>query len=52
MHSILLGITAVFMITCYVISAREEERVMAAGPKAAEYADIAAKTWRMIPFIY
>ena len=52
MHSILLGITAVFMIACYVISAREEERVMALGPRAAEFAAIRAKTWRLIPFIY
>ena len=52
MHSILLGISAIFMITCYVISAREEERLMALGPRAAEYAQVTAKTWRMIPFIY
>jgi protein-S-isoprenylcysteine O-methyltransferase Ste14 len=51
-HSIVLGLTAVFMISCYVISAREEERLLAAGPKAAEYHAIAARTWRMIPFIY
>jgi protein-S-isoprenylcysteine O-methyltransferase Ste14 len=52
MHSIVLGITAIFMITCYVISAREEERLMAQGPRAAEYAEITAKTWRIVPFIY
>jgi len=52
MHSIILGITAVFMITCYVISAREEERVLATGPRAADYARLTARTWRMIPFIY
>jgi protein-S-isoprenylcysteine O-methyltransferase Ste14 len=49
MHSILLGITAAFMIACYVISAGEEERLMSRGPRAAEYAQIVAKTWRMIP---
>jgi protein-S-isoprenylcysteine O-methyltransferase Ste14 len=52
MHSILLGITAVLMFACYVISAREEERLMSVGSKAAEYAQICAKTWRMIPFVY
>jgi protein-S-isoprenylcysteine O-methyltransferase Ste14 len=52
MHSIVLGITAVFMIPCYVISARDEERILATGPKAAEYATLRARTWRMIPFIY
>lgn len=52
MHSILLGLTAVFMISCYVISAREEERLLASGPKGAEYAALSRKTWRMIPFVY
>jgi protein-S-isoprenylcysteine O-methyltransferase Ste14 len=52
MHSILLGLTAVFMITCYVISAREEERLLASGPKSEEYAVLTAHTWRLIPFIY
>ena len=52
MHSIVLGITAVFMTTCYVLSAREEERLLASGPKAEEYAEFRRKTWRMIPFIY
>jgi protein-S-isoprenylcysteine O-methyltransferase Ste14 len=46
MHSILLGATAVFMITCYVISAREEERLLAAGARAEEYALLKKKTWR------
>ena len=52
MHSIVLGITAVFMTACYVISAREEERVLASGPKAAAYAEFRKKTWRMVPFLY
>ncbi len=26
MHSVPLGLTAVFMIVCYILSAREEER--------------------------
>jgi protein-S-isoprenylcysteine O-methyltransferase Ste14 len=52
MHSVLLGLTAVFMIACYVTSAREEERLLARGPKGVEYAELSKKTWRMIPFIY
>lgn len=52
MHSIVLGLTAIFMITCYVISARAEERILATGPKAEEYAALRKRTWRMIPFIY
>lgn len=52
MHSVLLLLTALFMIACYVISAREEERLLASGPKAEEYAKLRARTWRMIPFIY
>ena len=51
-HSIILGLTAVLMTTCYVISLHEEERLMVTGPKATEYAEIRRKTWRMIPFIY
>ena len=52
MQSIVLGITALFMTTCYLISAREEERLLASGPKAAEYAEFRRRTWRMIPFVY
>ena len=52
MHNIPLGITAVFMTTCYAISAREEERLLATGPRAAEYAEFLKRTWRLIPFIY
>jgi len=51
-QSLVLGATAVFMIGCYVTSAREEERLLAAGPRAAEYAQYRARTWRLIPFIY
>lgn len=51
-HNWVLGLTAVFMIGCYVISAREEERLLAAGPRAVEYEAIRRKTWRMVPFIY
>jgi protein-S-isoprenylcysteine O-methyltransferase Ste14 len=51
-HNITLGLTAILMTTCYVISAREEERLMSLGPRAAEYAQMSARTWRMIPFIY
>ncbi len=52
MRSVALGLTAVVMTACYIISAREEERLMATGPKGAEYAHVLAKTWRIIPFIY
>lgn len=51
-HSLLLGATAVFMITCYVISAREEERLLASGARAEEYAQVRKRTWRMVPFLY
>lgn len=51
-HSVVLGLTAAVMITCYLISAREEERVLASGPRGAEYRALAAKTWRLIPFVY
>jgi protein-S-isoprenylcysteine O-methyltransferase Ste14 len=51
-HSLVLGATALFMITCYVISARQEERLLAAGPRGVEYAGYLRKTWRMIPFVY
>ena len=52
MHSLVLAATAVFMITCYVISAREEERLLATGARAEEYALLRKRTWRMIPFVY
>jgi protein-S-isoprenylcysteine O-methyltransferase Ste14 len=51
-HSIFLGLTAVVMTICYVISAREEERILAGGERGVEYAGMVRKTWRMIPFIY
>jgi protein-S-isoprenylcysteine O-methyltransferase Ste14 len=51
-HSIFLALTAVFMIACYVISAREEEKLLANGARAAEYAQFRKRTWRMIPFVY
>jgi len=51
-HSLVLGSTAVFMIACYLISAREEERLLATGARAAEYATVLKRTWRMIPFVY
>jgi protein-S-isoprenylcysteine O-methyltransferase Ste14 len=40
------------MTACYVISARNEERLMADGKRGAEYVEWQRKTWRMIPFIY
>jgi protein-S-isoprenylcysteine O-methyltransferase Ste14 len=51
-HNLALGLTAVGMVSCYVISAREEERLLAAGPRADEYRMMRGKTWRMVPFIY
>ena len=51
-HNIFLALTAVLMVTCYVISAREEERLLASGPRGAEYAEFLKRTWCMIPFLY
>ena len=52
MHSVPLGLTAVFMIGCYVVSAREEERRLARGPRSVEYENYRARTWHLIPFLY
>ena len=51
-HNIALGLTAILMIACYVISAREEERLLASGPRAADFAALRKRTWRLLPFIY
>jgi protein-S-isoprenylcysteine O-methyltransferase Ste14 len=51
-HNVVLGLTAAGMITCYVLSALEEERLLATGARAAEFEAMRKKTWRMIPFIY
>jgi protein-S-isoprenylcysteine O-methyltransferase Ste14 len=51
-HNLVLGLTAAGMIACYVVSAREEERLLASGPRGKEYAALCARTWRMIPFLY
>lgn len=51
-HSIILAATAIFMTSCYVISLREEERVLAGGARGAEYAEFRKRTWRLIPFVY
>jgi len=51
-HNVFLGLTAVILVGAYVISAREEERLLLAGPRGAEYAAWQKRTWRMIPFIY
>jgi protein-S-isoprenylcysteine O-methyltransferase Ste14 len=51
-HSLVLAITAAGMITCYVLSAREEERLLATGARAADYVAMRKKTWRMVPFVY
>lgn len=52
MHNLVLGVTAVFMIGCYIVSARQEERLLATGKRSAEYEKYRAGTWRMIPFLY
>jgi protein-S-isoprenylcysteine O-methyltransferase Ste14 len=52
MQSPLLGATAIGMIACYVVSAHEEERRLANGVRAADYAKYRARTWRMVPFLY
>ena len=52
LHSIVLGITAIFMTTCYVISALEEEKVLASGARGLEFMEFRKKTWRMIPFVF
>ena len=51
-HNLFLALTAVGMITCYAISARKEENLLAGGLRGAEYAEWRQKTWRLIPFIY
>ena len=51
-HNVFLGLTAVGMIGCYLISAREEERILLSGPRGPQYADWLKRTWRLIPFIY
>ena len=51
-QSVVLGITAAIMTTCYVMSARNEERLLASGPRGDEYAEVRKKTWRMVPFLY
>lgn len=52
LHSLVLGVTAVVMTTCYVLSAREEERLLAKSRRGPEYEKYRAGTWRLIPFIY
>lgn len=51
-HNVLLGLTAVILVGCYVMSLREEERLLLAGPRGAEYAQWQTRTWRMLPFLY
>jgi protein-S-isoprenylcysteine O-methyltransferase Ste14 len=51
-HNIVLALSAVFMVSCYVISAHEEDRLLATGPRADDFASVRKKTWRMLPFIY
>ena len=51
-HSVPLGLTAAFMIGCYIVSARQEERRLASGPLSVEYENYRARTWCLIPFLY
>ena len=51
-HSLFLAVSALGMIACYVLSAREEERRMTLGSLRGEYADWQRQTWRLIPFVY
>jgi protein-S-isoprenylcysteine O-methyltransferase Ste14 len=51
-HNLVLTITAAGMITCYVLSAREEERRMLQGMLKDEFAGWQKQTWRLIPYIY
>jgi len=51
-HNLFLGLTAVGMIGCYLVSARAEERILLNGPRGSQYADWLKRTWRLIPFIY
>lgn len=51
-HNVFLALTAVGMISCYLASARAEERILASGPRGTEYAAWQQRTWRVIPFIY
>lgn len=51
-HNPVLALTAVIMIVCYVLSAREEERRMTLGSLKDEYTEWQKQTWRLIPFVY
>jgi protein-S-isoprenylcysteine O-methyltransferase Ste14 len=51
-HNVWLGLTAIGMIACYMVSARDEERMLLSGLRGAEYRQWQARTWRLIPFIY
>lgn len=51
-HSLVLLATAIFMIACYLTSAVEEERRLAAGPLAGEFRKHLESTRRFVPFIY
>lgn len=51
-HNLVLTITALGMIACYVVSAQEEERRMLRGTLKDEFADWQKRTWHLIPYIY
>lgn len=51
-YNLVLALTALVMIVCYVWSAREEERRMTLGSLKDDYVDWQKRTWRLLPFIY
>lgn len=51
-HNWVLALSAMVMISCYVISAREEERLLAASPRGGDYRAWQSRTWRFLPFLY
>jgi protein-S-isoprenylcysteine O-methyltransferase Ste14 len=52
MNSGWLGLTAAFMTGSYIVSALEEERLMATSVVAEEYAKYRTTTTRFIPFLF
>ena len=52
MSSVLLGLTAAGLISCYAVSAVEEERRLLASPLGPEYRDYIKATKRFVPFVY
>ena len=50
-QSLFLAVTALIMIACYVVSAREEERRMSLGARSGEYLEWQRQTWRLFPLL-